>query len=246
VTELPKPPSRPRPERRAGRPRTLDRDAVVDAALRVLDADGLDAVTIRRVAQELGTSGTALYTYVRDKEELIDLLLDRVIGEVDTSSIAPDLPWQEQVREFARELRRVLTSHRDIARATLTRIPQGENALTAMNDMLGRLRAAEVPDEVIALGADLLALYVGAISYEDSTLEPELAQDPEWLERFADELRGYFEQLPRDRFPHMVALAGPLTSNADRFEFGLDVIVRGLASRAAEELNGAPPAARSG
>lgn len=235
MSELPQPPSRPRPERRAGRRRTLDRAAVVDAALRVLDAEGLEAVTIRRVAQELGTSGTALYTYVRDKDELIDLLLDRVIGEVDTSQISSDLPWQEQVREFAREMRRVMTTHRDIARATLGRVPQGENALTMMNDMLGRLRAASVPEEVIGLGADLLGLYVGAIAYEESMVEPELADDPEWIERFVGQLRSYFEGLPQDRFPHIVALAGPLTSSADRFEFGLDVIVRGLASRAADD-----------
>lgn len=234
MSELPQPPSRPRPERRAGRRRTLDRDAVVDAALHVLDAEGLDAVTIRRVAQELGTSGTALYTYVRDKDELIDLLLDRVIGEVDTSSIAADLPWEEQVRQFARAMRRVMASHRDIARATLGRVPQGENALTVMNAMLGRLRAASVPEEVIALGADLLGLYVGAVSYEESMVGPELAEDPEWLERFVGELCGYFAQLPRDRFPHIVDLAPALTSTADRFEFGLDVIVRGLASRAAD------------
>jgi AcrR family transcriptional regulator len=232
VTELPQPPSRPRPERRTGRRRTLDREAVVGAALRVLDAEGLDAVTIRRVAQELGTSGTALYTYVRDKDELIDLLLDRVIGEVNTSSISSELPWPDQVRAFAREMRTVMTAHRDISRATLGRIPQGENALTVMNEMLGRLLAANVPEEVIALGADLLGLYVGAIAYEESMIEPELSADPEWIAQFVGQLRSYFEQLPRDRFPHVVALAGPLTSSADRFEFGLDVIVRGLAARA--------------
>src|SRR5581483_6911963 len=133
MSDLPQPPSRPRPERRAGRPRTLDRAAVVDAALR-----GLDAVTIRRVAQELGTSGTALYTYVQDKDQLVDLLLDRVIGEIDLTTISADLPWPEQVREFARAIRRMFASHRDIARATLGRIPQGENALVLLNTMLGR------------------------------------------------------------------------------------------------------------
>jgi TetR/AcrR family transcriptional regulator, tetracycline repressor protein len=235
MTDLPSPPSRPRPDRRTGRPRTLDRAAVVDAALRVLDTEGLDAVTIRRVAQELGTSGTALYTYVRDKNELVDLLLDRVLGEVDVTSIPAGLPWPEQIRAFARELRRVFSAHRDIAGGTLARVPQGENALGVMNEMLGRMRAAHVSEEVMALGADLLALYVGAVSYEQSMTDPELAADPLWLDEFVAQLRGYFEQLPADRFPHIVALAGPLTSTADRFEFGLDVIVRGLESRAADE-----------
>lgn len=234
MTDLPLPPARPRPDRQGGRRRSLDRDTVVAAALRVLDAEGLDAVTIRRVAQELGTSGTALYTYVRDKDELVDLLLDRVIGEFDLASIPTDLPWQEQVRAFAREMRRVMGSHRDIARATLGRVPQGENALTVVDGMLGRLRAAQVPDEVIGLSTDLLALYVGAVSYEESMVDPELSADAEWITHFVDDLRTYFERLPPERFPNIVALAGPLTTTADRFEFGLDVIVRGLAARAAD------------
>jgi AcrR family transcriptional regulator len=225
MSGLPQPPARRRPERQSGRRRSLDREAVVDAALRVLDAEGLDAVTIRRVAHELGTSGTALYTYVHDKDELIDLLLDRVIGEIDVSLIPADLPWPEQVRAIAREMRRVFASHRDIARATLARVPQGENALTMMDGALGRLRAAGVPDEVIALGVDLLALYVGSVSYEETLME--------FSPGFVGELRAYFEQLPQDRFSNIVALADALTSSADRFEFGLDVIVRGLASRAA-------------
>src|SRR5262245_7481174 len=136
MSDLPTPPARPRSERQSGRRRSLDREAVVDAALRVLDAEGLDAVTIRRVAQELGTSGTALYTSVRDKDELVDLLLDRVIGEVDVSAIPTNLPWQEQVRAIGREMRRVFASHRDVARATLARVPQGENALLVVESML--------------------------------------------------------------------------------------------------------------
>ena len=233
MSDLPQPPSRRRPERRAGRRRTLDRDTVVDAAMRVLDAEGLDAVTIRRVAHELGTSGTALYTYVHDKDELVDLLLDRVIGEVDFASISPDLPWPEQVRAVGRELRSVFARHRDVARATLGRVPQGENALVFVNEMLGRMRAADVPEEVIALSVDLLALYVGAVTYEES-LTGQFTEDPEFIQHFVDELRTYFERLPRDRFPHLVAMASALTSSADRFEFGLDVIVRGLVARAAD------------
>ena len=233
-TPLPEPPAPPQRRVRAGgRKPSFDRAAVVEAAIRILDAEGLDAVTIRRVAEELGTSGTALYTYVRDKDELVDLLLDRVLGETDLSSISPTLPWQEQVREIGREMRRVLGAHRDVARATLGRVPQGENALVFVNEMLGRMRAADVPEEVIALSVDLLALYVGAVTYEES-LTGQFTEDPEFIQHFVDELRTYFERLPRDRFPHLVAMASALTSSADRFEFGLDVIVRGLVARAAD------------
>jgi AcrR family transcriptional regulator len=246
MSELPQPPSRPRPARKAGRPRGLDRDAVVDASLRVLDAEGLDAVTFRRVAEELGTSATALYTYVRDKEQLVDLLLDRVIGEVDLGVIDPAQPWQEQMRQIGRAMRRTLGAHGDIARATLGRIPQGENALVLLNEMLGRLRAAQLPERVISYGVDVLSLYTGAIAYEES-LAVHTPDGEASIEEFVEQLRSYFASLPADRFPHVIALAGPLTAfdpeSDDRFEFGLDVIIDGLAAQAARSVDAPPPSA---
>jgi AcrR family transcriptional regulator len=238
MTELPQPPARPRPVRPAGRPRTLDRDAVVDAALRVLDGEGLDAVTIRRVAAELGASGTALYTYVRDKHELVDLLVDRVIGEIDIAAIGRDQPWQEQVRLLGRAMRETFVRHRDIARATLGRIPQGPRALVVMNDVLGRLLEGGVPEQVISYGTDMLALYIGAVAYEESLWAAQGFEpgDQAAMDAFGEQMRSYFESLPLDRFPHLVALAGWLTADPDttaRFEFGLDVIIQGLAARAA-------------
>jgi AcrR family transcriptional regulator len=235
VSELPFPPRRPTAGRKAGRPRTLDRETVVDAAMRVLDAEGLDAVTIRRVADELGTSGTALYTYVRNKEELVDLLVDRVIGEIDIDAVDPELPWQEQVRLLARAMRAMFARHRDIARATLGRIPQGERALVLMDATLGRLRAGGLPEDAIAYGSDMLALYVGSIAFEESIWAGQGLTDDDAV-AFVAGLRSYFESLPQDRFPNLVALAGPLTAGDahgnDRFEFGLDVIIAGLEARA--------------
>ncbi len=237
MDDLPEPPRRPRPGRPAGRPRTLDRESVVDAALRVLDAEGLDAVTIRRVAEELGTSGTALYTYVRDKDELVDLLVDRVIGEIDAPADG-SLPWQEQMRRHAREIRRTFAEHRDVARATLGHVPQGERAMVVMDAVLGRLREAGLPDRVLAFGSDLLALYVGAFAYEESVWAAR-GVDTEAAVEFIAGLRSYLESLPADRFPNLVALAGPLTAGDpqgnDRFEFGLDVLIAGLEALAARE-----------
>jgi AcrR family transcriptional regulator len=254
MDDLPEPPRRPRPGRPAGRPRTLDRESVVDAALRVLDAEGLDAVTIRRVAEELGTSGTALYTYVRDKDQLVELLVDRVIGEIDAPADG-SLPWQEQMRRHAREIRRTFAEHRDVARATLGHVPQGERAMVVMDAVLGRLREAGLPDRVLAFGSDLLALYVvpdrtaaltgdlaalyvGAFAYEESVWAAR-GVDTEAAVEFIAGLRSYLESLPADRFPNLVALAGPLTAGDpqgnDRFEFGLDVLIAGLEALAARE-----------
>ena len=231
---LPEPPRPGREPRRApARRRTLNRDGIVDAALRVLDAEGLDAVTMRRVAQELGTGGASLYAHVDGKDGLIDLVLERVIGEVRLPESDPDPDrWQEDVKAIAREMRRVMTAHRDIARATLANIPLGANALTVMDRLMGSLRAGGLPDQVCAWAGDLLGLFVTAVAVEDSIYGTKLT--PEQAERYFTELGQYMHSLPAERFPHMAALAGPMTAGGgdERFEFGLNVIVSGLAAQA--------------
>jgi hypothetical protein len=97
--------------------------------------------------------------------------------------------------------------------------------------MIRTLRAGGLPDQVIAYACDLLPLYVTAVTYEDSVYASETVT-PEEVGEFVANMRRYFESLPPDRFPNTVALAAQLTAGDDdeRFEFGLDVLVRGLAA----------------
>src|SRR5215475_10267794 len=84
----------------------LSRDLIVETAIRLLDADGLDGVSMRRVADELGTGPASLYAHVANKEELLDLVLDRVLAEVELPEPDP-ARWQEQLREIGRQTYRV-------------------------------------------------------------------------------------------------------------------------------------------
>jgi hypothetical protein len=113
------------------------------------------------------------------------------------------------------------------------RIPLGENALQGSEWLIRTLRAGGLPDQVIAYACDLLPMYVIAIAYEDSLYMRE-SVTPELMAQFIADMRRYFESLPADRFPNVVALAGPMTSGEgdERFEFGLDVLIRGLAAMA--------------
>ena len=77
-------------ERRQGRPPRLSRQAVVDAARLIVERDGIDALTMRRVAQELGSSAMAIYRHVRDKDELLVLLLDRLAAELPRPQFSGD------------------------------------------------------------------------------------------------------------------------------------------------------------
>jgi AcrR family transcriptional regulator len=233
-SELPLPPA----PRRQGRTRpvqqrsarTLSRAAIVDAAMKVLDAKGLAAVTMRRVADELGTGPASLYAHVADKDEMVAAVLDRVIGEVEIPDRIDPARWQEQLKEVARSSRLTFGRHRDIARASLGNIPTGENALPVMDAMVGILLAGGVEPQVASLSVDILALYFTASAFEESLETFPVGEEASLI--FHEELRSFFANLPADRFPHLVALAGPLTTGDGdhRFEFGLDLLVRGIAS----------------
>src|SRR5215471_21083860 len=95
------------PKQRARRRAPLSRDAIVDAALGILDADGVDALTIRRLGQELGTGAATLYWHISGKDELGELVYDRIMGEVDLPR--PDAgPWQEQIKTLVRDCYQVM------------------------------------------------------------------------------------------------------------------------------------------
>jgi len=221
--------------RRAPRQRVLSREAIIDAALAIIDAEGLDALTMRTVAAVLGTGAASLYAYVDSKEELIELVVERVIGEVRIADQPDPSRWMAQLKEMAREMRRVFASHGDLARATFGRIPLGENALNGAEGMLAVMRAGGLPDRVAAWVLDLLSLYVMGVAYEDS-LTAMNATRPDELAGFMTAMRTYFASLPSERFPNTVALAEELTAgdSEERFEFGLEVLIRGLIAVSAD------------
>jgi TetR/AcrR family tetracycline transcriptional repressor len=216
------PPWRSAPRRR-GVPRPqLSRDAIVAAALKVVEADGGDALTMRRVADQLGVSASALYGYVANKEELVQLVLEQIIGEIPVPAAGGG--WQDTMRSFARELLGLFRRHPGVAGLTLGRVPFGPSLLAGAEVMLGTLRAAGLPDQVAAFAGDLGALYVGAFAYEQE-VTPAAGQA-----ETAAQAAGWLASLPAGQFPNLVAVAAKMVAGSadDRFEWGLDVIVRGL------------------
>jgi AcrR family transcriptional regulator len=186
---------------------------------------------MRRLAQELGTAPGSVYWHVANKEELLQLVIDRISSDLELPEPDPDR-WQEQLKQVAFEMRALLRSHRDAARISLGRVPLGPNTVRFAEWLLTLLGAAGIPDRTAALAGDLLALYVGAFAYEESMpfRSPSAGDVPP--EQIVAEIRDYFASLPSDRFPRTVALADELVSGGpdERFEFGLDVLLRGLAA----------------
>jgi AcrR family transcriptional regulator len=219
----------------------LTRDAIVDAALELLDADGLDGVTMRRVAQKLATGPASLYQHVGNKDDLLELVLDRVCADVEIPApgVGPD-GWQEPLKELLRGMRKVMGAHQDLSYVMLGRVPTGPNTLAGAEGMLRILRDGGVSDRLAAHAVDMLALFVASVTYEDA-IRRRLIGTPEEADAYIEQVRAYFHALPQDRFPALVAMADTLTTfDGDEdgaFEFALDVQIRGLAALAGAHHN---------
>jgi AcrR family transcriptional regulator len=228
---MPEPPwssLRNRPARPVRRP--LTRDAIIDAALRVVDTEGLVALSMRRLASELRVVPASLYGHVSGREELLQLLLDRVAGEIGRPPADPD-DWQAACREFLRSLRSALVGHNDLASAAIGNIPTGPHWMKLVDGLLGLLVAGRMRPAAAAYASDLLIEHVITDVYEGALFAQRIEADPGYF----DSLSQYLHALPADRFPNIAAMVDHLTAGGSgsgdaRFEFGLDVIFHSLAN----------------
>ncbi|OLZ73440.1 TetR family transcriptional regulator [Streptomyces sp. IMTB 2501] len=236
----------------------LSRERVVEAAFTVLDRQGLDGLSMRQVAAELGVAVSALYAYVRSKGDLLELMYTRLFDGFELPEPDPER-WQEQVRDYARSGRRRLQSHRDMARISMAHVPFSAELLPHVEALLAVFRTAGLPDRIAAEAGDLISTYIDGFVLEEGMWQDRAAGGggdgsslarPDWRE-MADEMREYFASLPATDFPHLRALAGLIVSDSseERFDIGLEIILRGLASylpdssaSASPDVGGAPDA----
>jgi AcrR family transcriptional regulator len=211
----------------------LSRDVIVDGALRLLDREGASGLSMRRLADELGSGAGAIYWHVANKEQLIQLMFDRVIGDLPLPEVDP-ARWQEQLKQAARDVRAAMTAHPGLAELSFGRIPLGPNAVRYFEWHLSVLRAGGLPDRVAALAGDLIHLYVDSFAFEECVGVPPPSGEESSPAEFIGQLRAYLASLPADRFPNVTELADELTTGGPdvRFEFGLDILVAGLAAQA--------------
>jgi AcrR family transcriptional regulator len=244
ATGVPEPPWR-EPAKAAART-PLTRDAIVDAALRVLDKVGMEGLSMRRVGEELGTGAASLYWHVRNKDQLLQLIFERVTQQTELPEPDPSR-WQDQLRDLASRMRAIMSSHRDVARISLGRIPSGPMLAMFSEWMFALLKPAGIPDQVIAYLGDLFGLYVGAFAFEESLGTSSFTGQELSPEQFFGMLREYLLSLPADRFPHTRAAADLLLTGGpdERYAFGVDLILRGL-STYARQPEAAGPAEDAG
>ncbi|HEY2318497.1 MAG TPA: TetR/AcrR family transcriptional regulator [Solirubrobacteraceae bacterium] len=223
--------SPPRPRSTRDRPAKppLSEGSILDTALRVLREEGLDAVTMRRLATELDTGPASLYVYIRNRDELLNALLDRIGGTVELEEPDP-ARWREQLHRLVGGFLRAMEAHRGIARVAIANIPTGENSLRAAENMLALLLAGGITPQDAAWACDILPLITTSLAVETATYE-ERGDEPDTV---GEELAAFFSTLPPDRYPHLTRCATELTSGDGdaRFRFAIDAFLDGLVARA--------------
>jgi AcrR family transcriptional regulator len=224
--------SGPAPVRDEGERTRLTRDAVVGRALRLADAVGLDALTIRKLAAELGVTPMALYWHFRSKEELLDGLAERVWTEIDTD-VDDTAPWSAQLRGLLESLLRVLRAHPAAANLLLQSGKQGESFLRATEITLEILRRAGF-DPGYASEIARSTLWTGiTLVMSEPGIESLSAEERTEVQR---QKQVVFATLPAARYPRLVECAIPMTACDDpdfHYEVGVSVFIAGVEALAA-------------
>jgi TetR/AcrR family tetracycline transcriptional repressor len=208
----------------------LSREAVIDHALEVADLDGLAAVSIRRIAQDFGVTPMALYWHVKNKDELLAAMGDRILSSIDIPPAAPDLGI-EQLRELLTVLVAALHRHPGCTELALVRILQCDIGRQSAERALEVLRAAGFSVEQ---AADLArAALQTAIMLVSGRPGAETLVPRDERETVMAGKRAALSALPADRFPHLVECAAALTDCPDEnayYAAGIDLFMAGVST----------------
>jgi AcrR family transcriptional regulator len=207
------------------RPR-LSRERVLRAAVSVADAGGIAALTIRSLAAELGVKPMSVYHHVANKDEILDGIVDIVFSEMELPTADGD--WRSELQRRASSARKVLRAHPWAIGLLESRTSPGPATLRHHDAVLGTLRAAGFSREMTAHGYALLDSYTYGFALQEAGLPFE---GPETV---ADVAQPMMERFATGEYPHLVEMATeyylqPGYDFGDEFEFGLNLILDGLA-----------------
>ena len=193
-------------------------EALVAAAADIASADGIDAVTMRRVAERCGVGVMTIYGYVRTKEDLLAELADRYLAEIELPN--PAMRWQDQLVALYCSLREVMLKHPTLAPIIANQRLDRRSAYRGAEVVCAALRVTGMADlDVITSFATLTSFTVGSVQRElaamDSDARPGLAS------------------LPAAEFPNVISLFGPLVTGDAEQDFcdGLRLVIDAIATR---------------
>ena len=212
-------------ERGAESRTALTRERVLNAALALADRDGVDALSMRGLARQLGAGAMSLYHHVANKDELLDGMVDLVFAEIALPS--PETDWRTAMRERAISAREVLTRHPWAISLMESRTYPGPANMRHREAVTASLRRGGFSIEMATHANWILDSYIYGFALQEASLPFDTSAD---LADMAEEV--FLPQLDPDKYPYFSESATELLrlgyDPADEFEFGLDLILDAL------------------
>jgi AcrR family transcriptional regulator len=219
---------------RARRRAPLSRERILDAAVALADGEGLDSLTMRKLAAQLHVEAMSLYNHVANKDDLLDGMIDQVAAEIVAAPEGAD--WRARLRARALSAHDALLRHRWSSVLWASRTTLGPARMRHMDAMLRELREAGFGIELLDVAFHTLENHVVGHALQASSFPVETADVPEMI-------RAFLASFPEDDYPDLAAHvrhhAAPSASDVSSFAFGLDAILDALATR----LDAAPGSA---
>ncbi|MFC4146384.1 TetR/AcrR family transcriptional regulator [Micromonospora mangrovi] len=207
----------------------LSRGGLVAVALRIMRDEGLERVTMRRLATELDTGPASLYVYVDNMAELHGALLDELVAELDLPTDAAARHWRDELIGLLVRYTGLLMGYPSLARSVLTLRPSGPHYLRLIDALLGLLHVGGVPARQAAWGVDLLLQHATATAAEQGTRDESAVADSE-----AEQLLVAVREADEGDHPNVHRVRDELFSGTgeERLRWSFAVLVDGLATTA--------------
>ena len=204
---------------------TLSRAKVLSAAIELADEIGIDALTIRKLADRLGVAAMTIYHHVPSKEEIVDGMVEIVFSEIEKPPAGVD--WKTAMRRRCISAREVLRRHPWAAPLMESRMSPGPANLSHHDAVIGSLRNGGLSIQMTAHAYAVLDSFIYGFAFEESVLP---SGDGEGFAEIAEQIAAHF---PSDQYPHLAEFTfehvlQPGYDFSDSFEFGLDLIIDGL------------------
>ncbi|MFN8622305.1 MAG: TetR/AcrR family transcriptional regulator [Chloroflexota bacterium] len=214
----------------AGGREPLTRARIVEAALAIIDRDGLDALSMRRLGDELGAGTTSVYWHVANKDQLLDLVLDEVLGRIgDEVQEAPG-DWRETMRRVAWGMRAVLVRHRNAVSLLGERMGMGPRALDGVERAQAALMDAGFPLRLSVLTVQTVTNFASGWAVFECRIPAGAPGGTRTSAELDTIVAGMLRSLPPERYPSLVAAATAYGSIGwdEQFTFGLERLLDGI------------------
>ena len=223
--------------RRKERP-TLTREQIVAEALRLLDTEGIEALSMRKLAAGLGAGATSLYWHVANRDELIELVIDEVYGELDVPDAGQAHDWRAATRRFAHSMRSATLRHRWVVSVLdhLVAAYLGPNLTEATERLLGLFEAAGFPLPEAERALNTVSAYVTGVAIGEAAWHNWLARHGQTQQEWIDAAMHIAEEATEDYRRLRTVVAGykgkdPQQAMDEDFDYGLERVLDGLQAR---------------